>query len=106
MFWYLYIPVYVGYPIHGEGKDGYPPPGYPSQGYPEAQGYPPQSYPPPQHYAQPPPVQQTGDGASQAASKGCLEGWYLSLSLSLCARFSLLFDLFDMELSLVDSVCL
>ncbi|XP_057501012.1 protein CYSTEINE-RICH TRANSMEMBRANE MODULE 13-like [Actinidia eriantha] len=67
------VPPSQGCPTHGEGKDGYPPPGYSSQGYP------PQGYPPPQHYAQPPPVQQTGDSASLAASKGCLEGCLAAL---------------------------
>ena len=56
--------IHVGYP-----KDAYPPTGYP------AQGYPPPGYPPQQgynQYSQPPRQDQSG----------CLEGWYVSLSLS------------------------
>lgn len=83
---------FEGYPSEGYPKDAYPPPGYPPQGYPPQQGYPQQGYPPPPVYApqyqQPPPQQQS-------SSVGCLEGWYVSISIYNHASFFLFLFLFS-----------
>lgn len=71
----------TGYPPEGVPKDAYPPPGYPPAGYPPP-GYGSQAYPPPYapQYAPPPPHHHQ----QQNNSSGFMEGWYVSLSLSLC----------------------
>ncbi|KHN06819.1 hypothetical protein glysoja_021365 [Glycine soja] len=74
------VPPPQGYPPpESYGKDAYPPPGYPPQGGYPPQAYPAQGYPPPYappQYAQPPPQQH-----QNSSGPGCLEGWYVSLSL-------------------------